>query len=509
MAKPRRNLFILVGICLVLLGFIAKNQFFLATHKPFWDDEAIGINSSCTAPYFTLLSGGAPSQCSPQPLYYLLNKWTVSKLGSFDHGILWKLRLEGLIASTLLIAVVFLSIGMGLGLPWALLSIVLMNNQPLFHQYAAETRPYAVWLFFFGATTLLGARLSSKGFSGIRNVEKGTFAALSLGLTLVAGPGMFQVFVTSFWCMVCWHFFFREEKTFRKTKVWMNFLAPLAFVSLSIGMFYSLKSCNFTDAGPYDLLLTKDFGLIRSVWALFWPSGSLITVGFNALVVLGAAYPVLAYPKRRDLSSSEKFAFSLAVISILQLGLAVFLGLAVALKHYYFVQRIFIYLILCRAFLAAVGGFYFYQIALKTISKHSRQSLQRAFKTTVLLGASSLAAASLFRLPQLMRSMGEPRLVQTGSSPRACGLKLGKNLEFYAHPENFADPYPLNFLAMLEQEIKQCGQEENKSPQYIVALKKHEATPDRYYAILSSPPRSEATPLLVCGRPVRAANHGL
>jgi hypothetical protein len=86
------------GIVLVLIGVWLL---VVASKRPFWDDER-WVFTDLKAPSLRLLLDGAPQECSPAPLFYLLLKpWAV------DEAALVRGRVISIVSACLVLGLVW------------------------------------------------------------------------------------------------------------------------------------------------------------------------------------------------------------------------------------------------------------------------------------------------------------------------------------------------------------------------------------------------------------------
>ncbi len=341
--------FLGLGICTILLASWIQ----LALHKRLWTDEGNEILSNCPQGWLSLAQG-ADTQCSPSPLYYFFLKLTVLPIHVFDQTILLSYRSVSLGAAFALGVVFFLYLGFRWGWASGLIGLLALAQQGLFHQYAAENRPYMLWLLVFFVHLCCFSDLWTTAQDRTRTLKSAGFVALSsLALTAIAGPGMLQVFCSAA-SVLLFALVFRQTHRFRS---WWRFLAIVTLACLGIGVFYSLKSCKYENAGDFDLLYTRDINLVLGVIRLFLPK-SVFRFPDTALVFNGFFLFGVWTALRRLLKRQEKLEAGgiLAYLSLFQLGLAFPIAILIAVKHYYFLQRVFIFILIPWAILASYGA---------------------------------------------------------------------------------------------------------------------------------------------------------
>jgi hypothetical protein len=163
-----------------------------ASHKLFWVDEALEIFHVCTEPLSATLINGAPGQCSPPPFYYLLQTLIVRSVAFTGESVLLSYRFISLAAAALCLALVLWFFSKKLGSAIGLLSLILLNGQPIFWHFSAENRPYMLWLFLFTALMFATVVLTIQ-HPAISRKLKIYFFIFAVLLTLVAGAGVVQL----------------------------------------------------------------------------------------------------------------------------------------------------------------------------------------------------------------------------------------------------------------------------------------------------------------------------
>jgi len=139
-------------------------------------------------------------------------------------------------------------------------------------------------------------------------------------------------------------------------------------ICAGVGLYYGLKGCLHYSGATWDLLTTGDRQLVWNVLDLLFPMRlsscrdranpcGLVTIMINVFVLAAVVILLLWWKRRMSLPERLKFALSVSFASILQILCAVFVGILVARAHYYFVPRLFLYLVPLRAVLAAAGAY--------------------------------------------------------------------------------------------------------------------------------------------------------
>src|SRR4030095_6580998 len=176
---------------LIAITILAFEITSIARHKLFWFDEAYEVLETCTRPYSTMLVSGPTGQCSAAPLYYVLQKVVVTR-AAMSSNILTTYRLVSISSAILTLIVVFFGFTRYLGASFALFALSVLTIRSDFFQFAAENRPYMLWILLFTATLMLVSSLAYRRWETLSIVSKAVLGLLLLGLTLVSSAGMFQ-----------------------------------------------------------------------------------------------------------------------------------------------------------------------------------------------------------------------------------------------------------------------------------------------------------------------------
>ena len=432
----RRNLAAYLGLSLgSLVACSAWVDTKLAERKFFWTDEGFAQSTTCSQTYTDLFLHGGQGQCSPAPLYYVVQKLAIGALGA-DKSVLIKFRVLSLFSAAACIGLLLFVLSRYLGYAAAVFACFLLISQPIFHQFAAEDRPYMLWTALFTALIFASVVLVNNGRKP-RKIEWLLLAFLSLGLSAVSGAGMLQVSGILFVLLISpsirnWKLGVREALTLRST------LRPaylIAFLSISIGLFYSNSSCGWWSGGN-NLLETRDPQLVLNVLMLFFPKGSLATVFINLVVVLGmvSTFAYLMVPKLVDRRGK-----SLSVLLGLQVGIqlvvAIVIGVLVALKGYFFIQRVFIFLIICRSIFGALGLYVLVEWLLDRIPADS------SLRTGVNAAAGAVVVVLFFvKLKGMDAYLSESYPFPKWKSPPAgiCEALAGKKIVIAVEPSTSA-----------------------------------------------------------------------
>jgi hypothetical protein len=302
----------------------------------------------------TLMAVGATGQCSPNPLYYVVQELSLNTLvNTFDASILWKYRAVSLGSCFLLMALLVFCLNAQLGIFPAVMGLLALSNAGIFQVYSAENRPYLLWVLFFAASFFWTSQSKNRG--------RGFWAlgiGLLTGLSSVSGGGGPQAlaFLSGRWWV--------EKREWKKT-------IGLGVLVGAIAFFYGRFACHYTDAEQFDLLNTGNLRLVSKVTSLvFNGSTHPIAVVFDVLFLTGVIFPFFRKATRALPITETTFnkVNSLHLHLCLQLAASVAIGALVALKHYYFIDRVFIFLIFLKAVGIAVGFFLLLQVIKRKIT---------------------------------------------------------------------------------------------------------------------------------------------
>jgi len=330
-----------------------------------------------------------------------------------------------------------------------------------------------LWVLFFTAALMLVSSQAYKPWSEVSVRSKWFLAFLILALTFVAGGGMVQA-VGFLLIFSIWDGSLRLTRWLKQPARW--FQLALGGMVCAIGIYYSLRGCLEYDAAEWDLLRTADWNLITNVVDILWrvrlpacsnhtdPCG-VVSVGFNFFMLVGVAAPIVLWKKRSQLPDGIKFLLSVSLTSIAQIFCAVVLAVLVARAHYYFIPRVFIYLIVLRTVLTVCGG---YLCMLLVSDKSSRwlpklgpKAFERFALAVVILGLS-VSTYFTSRYTAQRAAMGNGlALIQHTCPPQKSSLAL---IDSKAPSEE----YKLNFIVKFDEQLKHCGWVSADAPTFYI-----------------------------------------
>ncbi len=243
----------------------------------------------------------------------------------------------------------------------------------------------------------------------------------------------------------------------------------------------------------FDLIETikrRDFPLLSHVGWVFWPTTGVSSQLLNLLVLLGSLSPLVLWSRRATWNKRDRYAFGLGVIILSETLLFFPLALAVAHPHYYFVPRVFIFLIVCKACLAAVGG----HVALNALGRP-----QKSIEVAAAVMALFLAGRSV---DDLSRSVDHRAQSSSEKQPptQPCAEWNGN---YALYTSTVTSPvFTVNFSAFMRNELQRCSQvsppHPDASARIILGV---EAKGLSYFEVMNFPPPG-AISLVIAGRPV-------
>ena len=482
----RRQLFSSLLIGLPAVGLIFYHIVYTAGHKLFWFDEALEVLDSCGESYFSIAGHGAHNQCSPAPLYYLLQKFIVSHVG-ISEGILYSYRTISIVSAVLILIVVFFAFSNRIGSAWALVAVMVIINAEFF-RFAAENRPYMLWMFIFAASLMVVSSLAYKPWDENSLRSKVLLLLLMISLTLVAGPGMLQAF-GFLAVLTVWQGLFDLRAWIRRPV--FRFQLPVAILTGTIGLFYSLKACMADSpysGSEWDLLTTGNWRLIFGVLKLLWPLPlasctaytdpcGAATGASDLFVLVAVVAPFVLWKKRASLSETKKFLLAMSVTSIIQILCAVVIGILVARAHFYFIPRVFIFLIVLRAGLVVSGGYFFLSFVSEKWGTVFRPSLTKPFGTVVTVAVVLWFSASFYLTN---RYAAQAAAVEKGFTWNQEGCPPGKSSLALVDAEAPSVEYKLNFIVAFDKRLRECGWVSADRPTYYV-VPRYSSDDDKTY----------------------------
>jgi hypothetical protein len=128
-----------------------------SSYREFWQDEVYTIESLTGV--FEMLVNGAPGQCSPSPLFYVIQKLYFN-LSSNLSAHLMLARLPSAMAASAFLSLVVLSLR-NTPIFGFIIAFSIIQNE-VFISHATETRPFTFWLLFSMIASLFVVRILNK-----------------------------------------------------------------------------------------------------------------------------------------------------------------------------------------------------------------------------------------------------------------------------------------------------------------------------------------------------------
>lgn len=461
----------------LVLALFVPHQVRLAQQKPFGLDEGFEWGYNCAQPTLELIVRGAGPQCSPSPGYYLLEQLVARFIPIGDERILVSYRALSLAAAGAMMLVLAAWPGARLGLPAAIAALASLLGQPLFHFYAVESRPYALALCLFAVALLLlaegSARDSRPGWAWTA-----ALACVSVGSSVVLLIGAAQAVVA---CAVFLVLVRVQGGSLRSRRGAVA--AVLLAVCAACAVYYRAQSAclAYDDAGPLSVWGPQGAHLIGEVVRLIWTDAPAA----NVLALIGCAAPVWAWRRGEARERSDSFALALGVQVLAQVLLTLILAAQVARADYYFLPRLFLHLVVCRALLIALGTWFVLRLV-------PWPRLRAPAQVTAGLLAAAYLSIALVLLRQEIGERREAAPWRPRPSSPCAPVPIPLRILLSGDPPwNFGP----NVLVEAAHEARRCGSTPAEGSRYLVA------SPEGARTIVALPP-SGAVPLLQCGRQV-------
>jgi hypothetical protein len=424
---------------------------------------------------------------NPAPLYFVLEKLVVGRVARFDESILVSYRAISLGSAALTLAVLYAVVLRRLGMAPALFALGSLASQPLFRRYAAENRPYMVWLFCFTVAVLAITDAASRPWSELGRLRRLALWVACLALSMAALPGALQAAAGLAVCATLWH---REPVTSGRGFWW--WLMLLAGAALALGFWYGRATSWTYEASHLDLLRSRDPGrLLAEVFALLMPP-SVESLGGHALVLAGLLVLVVLFRRATAPHSPRAhYARVLGFVVAAELALTVVLGLEIVRRGYYFIPRLFLYMMVCRALLVALGAW----AVLAAVERVAGPRLRlAAASAAVAIGGLGVA----FAVDRLATEAGETWAAYPPwpADSRCTAWEGTLILDTAPGVDPAVGP---NVVVRLGEERRRCGWRSSPETHHVLALSERAA--EGWYR-LSAERLPGAVPLEQCGRPV-------
>jgi len=366
---------VFVGLILVVTVLLTIVQ--TAKIKIFWGDEKFEVVALCGAPFGQIIAGKI-TQSSNNPLYYLIQKFSLSQIDAFHSNVLVNVRRVSILAALLMCLLFFIFIHTRLGLLFAVFIVISVASQNIFYLYAAENRPYMLWLLLFAFLVMTTLKMCLQSYEKCSFKNKILFCISIIAITLVVSLGVIQSVMAILTCLFCWYCIHDRPKN---SKFLIHFAIPLCLLCICIQGYYTLVGLDLISYGSkvvtsdWDLISQMqkgDISLLKMPPRLLLPKpgrdayfGAYLS---NFFVLLGMGIPFFWWKKRKNLVSRDFFVFGLSIVTSIQVAVTLIIALLVAFMHYYFVQRLFLYLIICHALLAMMGAYFVFSFNKKIMN---------------------------------------------------------------------------------------------------------------------------------------------
>jgi len=480
----KRLLFLSVATA-VFCGHIVFQAMDRSAFKPYWRDESNSLVNACFTSYQKMFEVGAISQSSPNPIYFAFQKEVVASNRNFGPGLMVKYRAVSIGAAAMLAFIILWTIGWRLGVPWGLFGMLAVTQKEMFQRYAAEDRPYMLWISFFSLVLLLGANISSKYSKDRHRLLYWFYFVAMLGLVLVAAPGFMQVIASGLTVLIFWFFHDRKRNFTDRSS---SFLLSAVIVSAGLGYHYARVSKGMLppDVGHYDLKNRQDYEMILQVLRIFISFDKPHNAMFSFFVLLGLFFPVMAkfFPRIKKviifeinkvfLPDALRFSYALWIAIWAQLSVTVFIGVAVYVYHYHFVPRVFLQLIVLRGVAASLGLFVAVGITVNILNRFWPNI--RIRPVTIVKGAVAvvLIVLSFGYLAALDKKLKDEKInfqqeYARVHAEKPCPVFNGKvHLLFDRSTPDIANQTSMNFVVEVGREIERCGKKSEEGNTYVL-----------------------------------------
>lgn len=465
---------------LMLAGVVYFTSVHTAKNKLFWNDEGYDVFTLCQDSAMKILAGKTGitektylGEANKSPLYYLLERISILRSDTFNRDILVQYRLVSIISGVVLAVIFYLFINRALGLFWSLFFTISLISQHFFYIYAAEARPYMLWMLTFACLLITTTKVCLHSWEVATFKEKCLFAAACILNSLVTSMGMIQSSLAILLCGIMWCFI---RTRFGNLKAAARFLLPLFCACYLFALFYGSQGVHPNEKtsrdSSYDVLWTikqGDYNLLKMPVRLLFPKEGRDAYPFakvaNGLTFIGLLTPLIFWGRRKELNKNEEFVFIFSTVTLVQVLSTIPIGTAIAVFHYWFVQRIFIYLIVCHAVLALIGAF----VVFNFIAKFRVPELQKGIPVVkALLILTAFILSFIWHLNWNRQSVATQGYLTAGCptlqgaygslSFEEIGV-VGVNVNRYPTGEHNDDGFerPLNNFVMIDRRLKECS----------------------------------------------------
>jgi len=456
-----------LGLCIL---FLCIHE---AENKYFWTDEGHEITDIYQKPFLDIIQGKI-DQPNKNPIYYLLQRAVVGNEMRFNADILVEYRTISLVSAFILVLLLYFFISKHLGMFWGILSVVALASQRLFYQYSAESRHYSLWLLFFLILLVATTNMCMSSWDNIKRKQKFFYILSLLGITLVISMGVIQALVSILLCLGFWTVIHSRPKNI---KFFTHFALPLGLLCVGIELFYGLQGVDAntdhiinTQFDLFHTLRQGDLRLLKMPGRLLLPKPTrdafLGVHLLNLLVIFGVGACGFYWKKGRDLKDKDLFVYTLNAITVVQAVLStILIGSVIGILQYWFVQRIFLYLIVCHAVLAVTGG-YFILLVTKDYFQKRNFSMAGVFGPK---NSAVFATCILFILIFLSVKYQVKHIFTFAQNqdPSSCLAIPGKLPNDFNSKNSLPHDKGLNFIAKVGKYIDTCSRNGNEKDRVV------------------------------------------
>jgi hypothetical protein len=478
----------IAGIVLALL--ILSTSIQKAYSKYFWYDEGLEASELCRSAVGEIIRG-ISEQANKSPFYYVLQKLSLNTIQNFDHHILFRFRLVSILSAFLLACGIFYFVRRQMGGLWAVFALITLASQNIFYHYSAESRIYMHWLFLFFLLVISTTSVCKRPWIEVSYKYKILFFLSCLTITLVIAMGVIQVGMALLTCLLCWYFIHPSPKSFKPLT---HFAIPIVLICTGLELYYGTQGVDANDpiilGSEWDFLyqLSKgNYELIKMPPRLLLPKpgrdtfwGALITIPF---VIAGLGGPFLLWKRKSNLDRPNFSIFIFSTVIGAQVLATFLIAAVIAILHYWFVQRIFLYLIVCYPLLAAVGGYFIFQYLDQKYS---------AFKTKLSFILSILVL--LVCVVGILWHVQYHQMLAKEKERILCPISLGRLSEDLQYGEHTSAYESFNLVVKVSERLNHCNNIIDQDIDKVYITKN-----DQHVWSLSDQVLDESAALKVCG----------
>ena len=479
-------LLLLTSLCTWMLLVFAGT----ALRKQFWLDEGFEAAMVCERPAPRMLLQGSFG-CSPAPLFSMVQRLVIRSVEPLGLPMRITYRVVSLAAATLALLILLAGLQQRLGLAAALLAFATLAGDPGFHHYAEQGRAYVTWVTSTAVLVMVAAEVHLRDAMRLRT-RLGLLlgAGLLIGMSATPGCGQAAMAFAAFWLLQRWG---RPAAPLGRKATVALAVGAVAIVALDVH-YWSGSICRGwggADEIGLDFSASGDaWGMLANAASPLWgPGGGAWAWILRGLLLAGVVGPVWWWRRRATASPAERYAIALWVISLLQLLVVAPVALGLIASRYLFLPRMFIFALVPRAVLTAIG--FCVVLALVRVGT-GRLASGVAWATGAAACVLGLWHAQ--RISEMWRFPYPPVGDVSCESLRASELRL-------LQPSGVPDDFRLNFLVRLGRALDSCAATPPAGgpPGYLLA---RDATNKADWFQVSDQASPGFEPLVVCGEAI-------